>query len=269
MATTGQQLADLLRVEGSGQRRRGAVPEDWGVHGIPNGGVVAALAASAVLDVSGQPDLLTMTSHFLRRSVPGPVDLAVHRLGGSRRFTSWSVSATQGDGEPFLTAVASVGDRGTITGPSWTDRPAWVVDEDRLLPPAGDPAAEERFPSPWIAQRVGQRIDARTAGFVAGHVGDEARVRMLAAFDEPDQLAAIIACDASPPAVWNAIGREGWVPTLELTVHLRARPAGGPLRVEATTHHVTDGLLEEDATVHDASGTLVAQSRQLALVTSS
>ena len=37
-----------------------------------------------------------------------------------------------------------------------------------------------------------------------------------------------------------------------------------PCTVEASTHHVGGGFLEEDALVHDAAGRLVVQSRQLA-----
>lgn len=73
-----------------------------------------------------------------------------------------------------------------------------------------------------------------------------------------------MACDITPPAVWNVLGRKGWVPTVELTAHVRARPASGPLSIEVGTHHVQDGFLEEDALVRDARGRLVVQSRQLA-----
>lgn len=36
------------------------------------------------------------------------------------------------------------------------------------------------------------------------------------------------------------------------------------MSVVATTDHVTDGFLDEDALVHDSTGTLIVQSRQLA-----
>jgi hypothetical protein len=45
---------------------------------------------------------------------------------------------------------------------------------------------------------------------------------------------------------------------------VRARTGVGPLSVRATSRHVTDGFLEEDALVHDAEGRLMVQSRQLA-----
>jgi hypothetical protein len=66
--------------------------------------------------------------------------------------------------------------------------------------------------------------------------------------------------------VFNIDAPPGWVPTLELTVHVRAVPVDGPLRVRVRTQFVHGGLFEEDGEYWDAAGTLVAQSRQLALL---
>jgi acyl-CoA thioesterase len=54
--------------------------------------------------------------------------------------------------------------------------------------------------------------------------------------------------------------------TIELTVHVRARPAPGWLACRSYTRFVTGGYHEEDFEVWDSAGTLVAQSRQLALI---
>ena len=72
--------------------------------------------------------------------------------------------------------------------------------------------------------------------------------------------------DAFPPTIFNTTIPVAWVPTVELTAHVRARPAPGWLRCSFRTRFVTGGFLEEDGEVWDAGGTLVAQSRQLALV---
>ena len=53
---------------------------------------------------------------------------------------------------------------------------------------------------------------------------------------------------------------------IQLTVHLRAHPAPGWLACRATTRFVSNGYHEEDFEVWDSAGTLVAQSRQLALI---
>jgi acyl-CoA thioesterase len=56
------------------------------------------------------------------------------------------------------------------------------------------------------------------------------------------------------------------VPTVELTVQLRARPAPGWMLGRFQTHDLSEGRLVEDAALWDSRGRLVAQSRQLALV---
>ncbi|HEV7624932.1 MAG TPA: thioesterase family protein, partial [Streptomyces sp.] len=68
---------------------------------------------------------------------------------------------------------------------------------------------------------------------------------------------------ALPPTAFE-LGLRGWVPTVELTVHVRARPASGPLRVSVSTVNLAGGYLEEDVQIWDSADRLVAQSRQLA-----
>ena len=53
-------------------------------------------------------------------------------------------------------------------------------------------------------------------------------------------------------------------PSLSLRSYAPAAP--GWLRCRFTTRFITAGMLEEDGEIWDESGTLVAQSRQLALV---
>lgn len=265
MSTTVQSLAAALDVEVRREHARlvvdATVHPGLDVFSIPHGGYLAALAGKAVLAASEQPDLFTITVHYLRKAVEGPLRFEVDLVGGSRRFTTVHARATQ-DGEAVLSVMASVGDRTSMSGPSWQRRPAWSPDEASLAPAAGTDGAP--FPAPNIAARLGLTPEADTFAFARGERTDDAVVRARVEVDEPDQLAALVACDVTPPAVWNALGNKGWVPTVELTAHVRARPAPGPMTVVASTEHVTDGFLEEDALVHDSRGRLVVQSRQLA-----
>lgn len=258
-------LADVLAVDIHREHGRhtvdATVHAGYDVFTIPHGGYLAALAGSAVLAAAEQPDLFTITVHYLRKATEGPLRFEVDLVGGSRRFTTVHARATQ-DGEAVLAVLASVGDRTALEGPSWQRTEPWDADAAQLAPPAGSDGLP--FEPPNIAKRFALRPDVPSFAFATGEVTGDATLRASMEVDEPDQLAALIACDITPPAVWNALGAEGWVPTLELTAHVRARPAPGPLTVVATTDHVTDGFLEEDAVVHDAEGQLVVQSRQLA-----
>ncbi len=235
----------------------GAVAPGYDVFGVPHGGYVAALAAEALLQASGAPDLFTITTHYLRKSKVGPMHFAVRKIGGSRRFTTLLVEARQEDTVVF-TALGSVGDRSGIEGPSWSQEPLPVIEASALSPMAGPNAP---LPAPRIAERAGLQLDTGTLRF---GTGSAAELRARATMDVVDQRTAILAADVTPPAVWNALGAKGWVPTVELTCHVRARPAPGPLDVHVTTRHVAGGFLEEDALVVDSQGTLVVQSRQLA-----
>jgi acyl-coenzyme A thioesterase PaaI-like protein len=256
-------LSRALRVWPRSEGWEGHVHSGWDVFGIPHGGYLAALTANAGLQASGASDVLTITTHFLSKATVGPIQFEVRPLGGGRRLSSYLVEASQ-EGRATMTSMLSVGDRTQLRGPTFQQRTAPDLD-DRLSGPAG--SAGEPFPTPRIAQLLGMRVDRESQGFAEGRVGEEAVLR--AAIDPvaptaTDQLLAIVACDATPPAAWNALGISGWVPTVELTVHVRARPAPGTLRVVASTRSVTDGLLEEDAEVYDDAGTLVVLSRQLA-----
>ena len=277
MDTAVASLADALHVEVRREHGRhvvdATVHPGYDVFTIPHGGYLAALAGSAVLAATEQPDLFTITLHYLRKATEGPMRFEVDLVGGSRRFTTAHARATQ-DGEPVIAVLASVGDRTAMEGPSWHRSEPWEADAAELAPPAGTDglpgertSAGEfaaRFDPPNIARRFALRPDVPSFAFATGEVTGDATLRARMDVDEPDQLAGLIACDITPPAVWNALGAEGWVPTIELTAHVRARPTRGPLTVVTRTDHVTDGFLEEDALVHDADGQLVVQSRQLA-----
>ena len=79
-----------------------------------------------------------------------------------------------------------------------------------------------------------------------------------------DPVGLLMVCDALPPVTFD-LGRPGWAPTLELTVHVRAVPAPGWLKVSHRTRNLAGGMFEEDCEVWDSAGRLVAQSRQLAM----
>ena len=250
-------LSDALALTRDGDDWVATVQPGWDVFGIPHGGYLAATGAHAVLRASDRPDLFTVTTHFLRKAKFGPLRWSVQPQGASRRLSTWLATARQ-DGEIIMSVLASVGDRDQMGGPRW------YAAAPPDIPSAALVGATEGPGAPEIAARARLKLDRSAAAYLEGQTAGEARLAGTVDMQPCDQLAAIITCDASPPAVWNVLGAKGWVPTVELTAHVRARPKPGPLRWVAETRFVADGFLEEDALVFDSEDSLVLQSRQLA-----
>ena len=64
--------------------------------------------------------------------------------------------------------------------------------------------------------------------------------------------------------IFTRQGPVGWVPTIDLHVHVRAIPVPGPVLARVQSRALTEGILEEDGEYWDSNGSLVALSRQTA-----
>jgi len=179
-----------------------------------------------------------------------------------------------GPGRPVLSLLGTFGTLAS-TADAITDHE--LVDAAPPdLPGFEDCRPRQHAPSiaPAFMDRVDLRLHPEDSVFAEGQKSGSARMRGWFAFPagpdgepEPiDTIGLLQATDAFPPTIFNVELPVGWTPTVELTSHVRARPAPGPLRCVFTTRFVTGGFLEEDGEVWDATGRLVAQSRQLALV---
>lgn len=142
--------------------------------------------------------------------------------------------------------------------------PPDLPDYDDCVPAA----AWDQPPYPALNKQLASRWRPGDEGFTRGRPSGRAEVAGWFAFADGapcDEIALLLAADAFAPPVFNIGLGPGWVPTLELTVHVRAAPAPGPLSCVFRTRFVQGGLLSEDGELWDASGALVAESRQLAL----
>ena len=83
---------------------------------------------------------------------------------------------------------------------------------------------------------------------------------------EPSTVALPLFSDAFPPSLFSKFGRVGWVPSVELTVHVRRRPAPGWVQARFECDDLVDGRLIESGALWDQDGMLVARSRQLGLL---
>ena len=67
----------------------------------------------------------------------------------------------------------------------------------------------------------------------------------------PDAASLLYFVDAIPPATL-LIGSTGWVPTLSMSVYVRAQPAPGWLGIRFTAHLVAAGTVDETCTLWDS-----------------
>jgi acyl-CoA thioesterase len=240
----------------------------WDIGGNANGGYLLAMAGRAMAAEAGRPDPVTLTAHYLTPGRPGPAEVRATVVKAGKRFTTVQATLTS-DGRPLLAVLGTFGDLAPTDGEG---PPSRVEEVPPDLPPveACVPLVpgDSGMPPPF-ALRVDIRMHPDDAGFSRGRPSGEMQLRgwFRLPDDQPlDTMALVLATDSYPPTIFNADLPVAWTPTVELTTHVRARPAPGWLRCAFTTRFVTGGFLEEDGVVWDDTGTLVAQSRQLALV---
>lgn len=241
------------------------IRDGWDIGGNANGGYLLAIAANGLRRLTGRPDPVTITAHYLAPGQPGSAMVTGEVVKSGKRFTTVSGALTA-DGRPMLQVLATFGDLADATSP------LEVVTQAPPELPAMDacsPRSEHgSFPVPLMG-RLDVRLRPTDAGFMQGTKSGVAEMAGWFAFADGrpiDTLALLLAADALPPAVFNLDIDPGWVPTIEFTVHVRAVPAPGPVRCLFRSHFVHHGMFEEDGEVWDSTGTLVAQSRQLALL---
>ena len=253
-------------------RFTGEVTDRWLVFGdvAPNGGYLMAIAARAMALVAERPDPVTLTAHFLRPAVVGPVEVTTEVVKAGRRHTTVQASLLQ-DGVEKVRLLGAFGDLSTAEGPTYLDRPALQlppIEECVDVNAAADASEQASRLTPSVLRRFDHRVHADTLAFTVGRPPGRGVMEGWTRFagGEPmDTLGLLAVADAYPPAIFNRDGVVGWVPTVELTVQIRQRPPDGYLATRFTTELVTRGYLEEDGEIWDADGNLVALSRQLAL----
>lgn len=240
--------------------------DGWVVGGGVNGGYLLSVMANAIRRTlpADKPDPIAVSAYYLSASKPGPatIDLEVRRDGQS--VATVSADLHQG-GSARITALATFGDLDKLGSDIGTTAP------ELMLPPVEE-CVPNTFAPPEI-HKVAPLMDRFEMVFHPQHVGwavgsPSGRGELAAWFRlidgrEPDVISLLMVADALPPVTFD-LGMMGWAPTLELTVHVRAKPAPGWLKVRHATRNLAGGMFEEDCEIWDSTGRLVVQSRQLA-----
>jgi acyl-CoA thioesterase len=242
----------------------GAIAPGWDIVANANGGYLLAIAARALGAALERPDPVTVTGHYFYPGKAGDVTIETQVLKEGRRFGSGGADLIS-KGRTLLSCIGTFGDLTEASGPEIVDQdPPEMPDPDDCLPVV----ATDTFPPPFMG-KIELRLHPEDGQFLLGKRSGHALMRgwFRLRHDEPtDTIALLCAADAFPPTAFNADFPVAWTPTIELTVHVRARPEPGWLRCKFATHFVTGGFLEEDGEIWDSTGHLVAQSRQLALI---
>jgi acyl-CoA thioesterase len=259
----------LLSAEGTASEYAATVGDEWRAGRGPHGGYLAAIILRALTisvgDAARAPRSLTI--HYARAPKPGPVTIRTVRERDGRSLSTLSARMEQ-DGN--LVAIALAAFSLPWDGPELSDiRMPNVDGPDAERIAATGPNGGPLFMGHLILQ---PRIEPAPP--------DGTRRRMefaawlgLAEARGLDALALAFFSDALIPAPFLAIGMPAPAPTIDLTIHFRvALPLEGEpdpyelcfARVHAGLVH--DGFFEEDSTIWSADGTLLAQSRQLAIL---
>ncbi|MBT3153565.1 thioesterase family protein [Streptomyces sp. CHD11] len=243
----------------------------WTIISAVNGGYLLAVLGRALADALPHSDPFTISAHYLTASQPGPAVVRTETVRTGRTLSTGQASLFQRDAEgrevERIRVLASYGDLDSLPDDvRTTAEPPAIPPMEQCFGPEDGPTPVEG--SSAITERLMLKLDPSTLGWALGQPSGKGEMRAwfgLADGRDADPFALLLAVDALPPTAFE-LGLSGWVPTVELTAHIRSRPAPGPLRVAITTRNLAGGFLEEDAEVWDSRDRLVAQSRQLARV---
>ncbi len=277
---------------GASTRYAAQISDRYNIGPVPNGGYLMSLVQRALDERLPGKAPLTLTTHFLRPAVIAPAQVEVEVLKEGKRYTTARARLWQGADEvvssiatmaTMATAPAGAGAAGTgaagaaaaggaggAGGRAPSPSPRFVSGGPPELLPLERVVVVPATDFYRIGHQFEMRLDPACAGWMTGAPSGVAEMRGYIRFVDgraPDAVSLPLFCDAVMPAIFGLV-RPRHVPTLEMTVHFRGRPAPGWLRFSFRTRFAFGGHLEEDGELWDESGELVAQSRQLAVLAS-
>jgi acyl-CoA thioesterase len=256
-------------VQNLGDGRFGAaMSERWWVERGPNGGYVAAVVLQAIQAAAATKRApRSLTVQFPRAPVAGPVEIAVKTEREGRTVTFLSARMEQ-EGKLQATALAVLADDLDASGFAELQMPIVEPPAELYSPDPGQiPGMPTMFQNYSVRQALGE--GAFSGG--APYSGLWIRAREPRLLDAP--LAAAI-LDAWFPAPFIRLERPAPAPTIDYTVHFRAAlPEPGasvedPYLATFRSGLARGGFFEEDGELWSQDGSLLAQSRQLALLLS-
>lgn len=256
-------MSDFLTETAVDEAGVAELSDGWLIGDALNGGYLVAPVLRRIAAEGPFPDPWSVTTHFLRPAGPGPARVEVEPVRAGRTTATSRGRLVRG-GTAHVETLAVFGD---LT--------AGRDDAPELVPPAPDlPPPEECPERTEIGQGVdlpiARRLEVRvTPGSAVGGASDRAVMEGWIRFRDgtpPSSLALTLFADAFPPSLHPLVGTVGWVPTIELTVHVRRRPAPGWILARFECDDLQRGRMVETGALWDSTGACVARSRQLGLL---
>lgn len=237
----------------------------WNIGPVPNGGYSGSLVLRAILDVATDPDPLTVTAHYIRPVFAGDMTIAVTQLRQGRTQSLFDAVATQ-NGKEVIHMRAVCGDLPSITGATIMAAGPDDLARSSCIRRLRQPG--EEWPPDFYSM-----VDIHIGPRVMDLYGAERRVSDAVVdgwirHHEPTPTGTadiFLFADAFPPPIFMTGYGPDRVPTIELTVHFRARPSSDWVQAKFSSPTVSNGLLTEDGELWNEQGQLLALSRQLAL----
>jgi acyl-CoA thioesterase len=224
------------------------------------GYLLATLLRAALAEAPYQHPIAT-TAHFLRPGVAGPVQIELTPHPPGRTVATTRAALVQ-DGKTLVDAAVTTATLSRSDAPQWSIEPPMMPPLEECVPIEVD---HPLGPGPKFLRHLDVRFDPDTMRWAAGKPGKipelHSYFKLVEAYD-PDPLMIALGVDAKPP-VSLTIGVLAPISTVELTLNLRALPAPGWLTMRSSARLIGNGWADEDVDVWDATGRLVAQSRQL------
>lgn len=259
-------------------RYRGELHDEWCTMAVPQGGVVTAVAARAVLDVLDDPalSLRSITTVFAAPVPSGPIEIDVEVLRRGRSMAQALASVHAPGASTGATALTVVG--APRDGFEFTDlAPPEVPSPDECPSFRDGPPPEIDAPGPRFAY-WDHHVEGRAA---AGHAPWEewdptgSERAFWYRFDAPpwvdggtlDPLALLTLCDTMPGAVSERMGGglpPWFAPSADLTVHLVGCHRSEWVLARNRARHASDGYASLEVELWDAEqGTLSAVGSQM------
>jgi hypothetical protein len=251
-------------VDGDAARFAGHLNEHWTIGPKIHGGVMLALCAKAARAAGGDGlEPMVVSANYLRAPDPGAVELQTQIRKRGRQVSLVDVELVQ-DGRVAVRAAVTLGVPERDSAALLDASPVVAVMSPE--PPADIAAIGPGHPLAGVNHLVaGCDIRIDLSELTPGTAAPRTRIWVRPRDEAPDELFALLCGDISAPMPF-AVGRRGWAPTVQLTAYLRRRPADGWLRVLSTTTEIGATWFDQDYVVVDSAGSVVAQTRQLALV---